>query len=294
LRMQKRTRQSAPRYNPYSSSGPSRGPSALLDDQFGQQHFQAAQNFGQAAQNFGQAAQMAAFLTAAGYDAAYVAPANAAAQAASSMGGGASMGGMGGPLLEEKQQDELKPGQYKVSKQSITKSVAGKIASDVRGGVFPQLIAKGEAVSVATKAIALACTYLINDGVMLSCSPYHKNDGDNVTGRTVVLVLKKVPITPLEVGPTIVKVAKTSKTAGVAGSIAANIRKSDSVTMQALGPPCILIAVDALVVARRMLRDSRLDIGFTPKFVQLPNATEKGASALQFHVSVVKRPAAAP
>jgi len=243
----------------------------------------------QLGQQFGQAAQVAAFLTAAGYDAAYVAAANAAAQAANMQYAAASSA----PLLEHKAPD-VEPGQYKVSKNSIPKSVAGKIATDVRQFILPALVAKGEAVAVATKALALACTYLEGNEVTLTCSPYHKNDGDNDSGRTVVFVLKKVPILPMELAPNVVKVARTSKTAGVAGSIAQTVRKGEQVTVQALGPACIGHAIDAIVVARRMLkasmgesataREGKYDISFVPKFVQLPVAGDKTATAIQFHI----------
>jgi len=255
-----------PRFNPFGSRGPAGSMGALLD--------------GPAL--VPQAVQFAAFLAAAGYDAAYVAAANAAAaQAAATMGRSLGYGGI--PPMPEHKGLELEPGQYKVSKLSVPKSVAGKIATDIRIGTLPALVAKGDAVAVATKAIALACTYLNGNGVMLSCSPYHKNDGDNETGRTVVFVLKKIPIQSLDLAPNVVKVARTSKTGPVAGSIAKTIRKGEQVTIQSLGPACIGHTVDSIVVARRMLRDVRCDISFVPKFVTLP-VGDKTVSALQFHI----------
>jgi len=184
---------------------------------------------------------------------------------------------------------DLEPGQYKVSKHSICKSVAGKVATDIRIGVMPSLVARGEAVAVAIKAIALACTFLAGNGVMLSCSPQHKNDGDNETGRTVILVLKKVPAAPLELGTHLIKVAKKSRVEGIAGSIAHTVRKGEAVSMQALGPECIGHAIDAIVVARRMLkRDTGLDVCFIPKFISLETEDklpgEKKPSAIQFHL----------
>lgn len=150
-------------------------------------------------------------------------------------------------------------------------------------------MARGEAVAVAIKSIALACTFLSGNGVMVSCSPSHKNDGDNETGRTVVLALKKVPVTPLELGTHLIKVAKKSRVEGIAGSIAHTIRKGEVVSMQALGPDCIGHAIDAMVVARRMLkRDTGFDICFIPKFISLESEPvqpgDKKPSAIQFHL----------
>jgi stage V sporulation protein SpoVS len=233
----------------------------------------------------GQAAQFAAFLTAAGYDASYVAAANAAAQAF------AAQQSQQQPLDTEEVGDELEVGHYKVSKHSICKSVAGKVATDIRIGVMPSLVARGEAVSVAIKAIALACTFLAGNGVMLSCSPHHKNDGDNESGRTVILALKKVPVAPLELGTHLIKVAKKSRVEGIAGSIAHTVRKGEAVSMQALGPDCIGLAIDAIVVARRMLkRDTGFDVCFIPKFISLETTPigglpgDKKPSAIQFHL----------
>jgi stage V sporulation protein SpoVS len=233
----------------------------------------------------GQAAQFAAFLTAAGYDASYVAAANAAAQAF------AAQQSQQQPLdASEDVGDDLEVGQYKVSKHSICKSVAGKVATDIRIGVMPSLVARGEAVAVAIKAIALACTFLAGNGVMLSCSPHHKNDGDNESGRTVILALKKVPAAPLELGTHLIKVAKKSRVEGIAGSIAHTVRKGEVVCMQALGPDCIGLAIDAIVVARRMLkRDTGFDVCFIPKFISLEPTIEKlpgekKPSAIQFHL----------
>jgi stage V sporulation protein SpoVS len=232
-------------------------------------------------------------LTAAGYDASYVAAANAAAQAF------VAQQAQQQPLdADEPVGDDLESGQYKVSKQSVCKSVAGKVASDIRIGVMPSLVARGEAVAVATKAIALACTFLAGNGVMLSCSPHHKNDGDNERGRSVVLVLKKVPAAPLELGTHLIKVAKKTRVEGIAGSIAHTIRKGEAVSMQALGPDCIGLAVDAIVVARRMLKRENLDVCFIPKFISLDIPLEtpdhqpgdKKPSAIQFHLFSMGRP----
>jgi len=265
-----------------------------------------------------QAAQFAAFLTAAGYDANYVATANAAAQVA--------LAQQPLPLLDQhphyqhhqsrdhlldhqppplpqisKIAHELEPGQYKVGRDSVCKSVAGKIATDFRVGVQPSLVAKGEAVSVAIKAIALACTYLVGNEVMVACQPYHKPllEGDETDRRTCVLVLKKVPLAPLELGVHIVKVASTSEFTRVAGSIARTLRKSASVTIQAFGPSCISIAVDAVVLARRMLKSepdgtpvaTPLDFSIVPKFMSVDGDKEPGdnkSSGIQFHVFVKK------
>lgn len=256
-----------------------------------------------------QAAQFAAFLTAAGYDPTYVATANAAAQVALSV---ADL-----PMFSMQQQqlhaptsyssssqssEDLEPGQYRVSKYSICKSVAGKIATDFRVGVSPSLVAKGEAVSVAIKSIALACSYLIGNEVMVACHPVHKllAEGEESERRTCVLMLKKVPVAPLEMGEHIIKVAATSEFNRVAGSIASNLRKGASVTIQAFGANSIAIAVDSAVVARRMLKTERdgtpiespLDFFLVPKFMALDGDKEPGdkkSSGIQFHVFVVKK-----
>jgi len=108
----------------------------------------------------------------------------------------------------------------------------------------------------------------------------------------VVFVLKKIPVAPLSVGPHIVKVAKKSDVARMAGSIAHTVRKQEGVTMQAFGAECIALAVDALVVSRRMLKEDNLDICFVPQFIVVDASQqigEKKPTAVQFHLYAGKR-----
>jgi len=190
----------------------------------------------------------------------------------------------------QQQQQGAQPEELKVSQTSVPQSVAGKIAADARAGVLTPLVARGkQAINTTTKAIAIACSYLVADGISLACSPYHKNDGDETTGRSVVFYLKKRSMQTATRPTTILKVTKTTVVAKVAGGIASKIRQGEVIAMQGIGPDAVQHAIDSFVVARRFLKaDSALDITFTPQFITVP-VGERTASALYFTIEAFSR-----
>lgn len=197
----------------------------------------------------------------------------------------------GGGMMGMQQQQQEKVQEIKVSQTSTPKSVAGKIAADARNNALAPVVARGKtSVNIAAKAIAIACSFLAEGGISLSVSPYHKNDGDQATGRSVVFFLKKKTFSAESLPPTtVLKVTKVSASSKVAGSIAAKIRQGEVIAMQGIGPDAVMNAVDAFVVARRFLKaDSALDVQFTPQFITVPLG-EKTASALYFKIEAYTR-----
>jgi len=183
------------------------------------------------------------------------------------------------------------PEELKVSQTSTPQAVAGKIAADCRGGTITPLVGRGmAAVNTTTKAIAIAISFLAAEKTSLCVSPYHKNDGNEESGRSVVFYLKKQPADLARKPPTtIMKVTKNSKAAKLAGGIAAKVRQGEVIAMQAIGPASVQCSVDAFVQARRFLKaDSNLDITFTPQFVTVPIG-EKTASAIYFSIDPFTR-----
>lgn len=179
-----------------------------------------------------------------------------------------------------------------VSQTSEAKSVAGKIAADARKAELAPLVARGKvAINTATKAIAMADSFLVKDNISICCSPYHKKDLDaSHEGRSVVFFLKKRPITTSSPTPTtVIKITKTGNPSKMAGCIAAKIRQKEVIAMQGIGPDAVQLGVDAFVAARRFLKvDSPLDITFRPKFVTVAPG-DKTLSSMYFEIEARPR-----
>jgi len=181
-----------------------------------------------------------------------------------------------------------------VSATSVPKKLAGKIAADGRAGALTPLVARGvKAINVATKSIAIANSYMKEDGIALECSPYYLKNENEVTeekslisSRSVVFFLKNQEMKKTAPGApsTVLKVTKTSDPSKVAGSIAAKTRQAEPIAMQGIGPDSVQHMVNSFAMARRYLKvDSALDITFTPKFVTV-NQIDKTSSAMYFDV----------
>lgn len=189
----------------------------------------------------------------------------------------------------------LPEGAMKVSKETDVKGLAGKIAHKCREGDAPDVVARGAAINNAVKGIAIACSFLKDSGLSLSVSPYHANDGDNTTGRTVIFKLTKTALEPEPVPAMTLKVAKNSVPSKVAGYLASKIRSNfgKTIAMQSVGGEAAEHAVNTLVLARRYLKmdnktvgaGAALDFTFTPGFATIVLG-DKTTSALQFFVSV--------
>lgn len=189
----------------------------------------------------------------------------------------------------------LPEGAMKVSKETDVKGLAGKIAHKCREGDAPDVVARGAAINNAVKGIAIACSFLKDSGISLSVSPYHCNDGDNTTGRTVIFKLTKTALEPEPVPAMTLKVAKNSVPSKVAGYLASKIRSNfgKTIAMQSVGGEAAEHAVNTLVLARRYLKmdnktvgaGAAMDFTFTPGFATIVLG-DKSTSALQFFISV--------
>lgn len=187
----------------------------------------------------------------------------------------------------------LPEGAMKVSKETNVKGLAGKIAHRCREGDAPEVVARGAAINIAVKGIAIACAFLKDQGLSLSVRPYHCNDGDNTTGRSVIFRLQKIALEPEVVPCMTLKVAKTSEPSKVAGYLSSKIRAASGkkIAVQSVGGQAVENAVNTVVLSRRYLKiDSKtsgvlLDFSFTPVFATI-TLGDKTTSALNFVISV--------
>jgi len=92
-----------------------------------------------------------------------------------------------------------------------------------------------------------------------------------------------VPSKPIE----ILKVSAKSRPNAVAGAIAALLRSSGELEIQAIGPAAVNQAVKALAIARGYLEPEKLDLNVRPSFIKLELEDEE-RTALKFGVSVVR------
>ncbi len=80
----------------------------------------------------------------------------------------------------------------------------------------------------------------------------------------------------------------SSRPNAVAGAIAALLRQSGAVEVQAIGPHAVNQAVKALAVARSYLVQDELDLSAAPSFVKLA-LHEEERTAVRFDVIAVPR-----
>ncbi len=84
------------------------------------------------------------------------------------------------------------------------------------------------------------------------------------------------------------RVSAGSRPNAVAGAIAALLRQSGAVEVQAIGPHAVNQAVKALAVARSYLEQDHLDLTTAPSFVKLELHAEE-RTAVRFDVTAVPR-----
>jgi stage V sporulation protein S len=87
------------------------------------------------------------------------------------------------------------------------------------------------------------------------------------------------------------RVSAGSRPNAVAGAIAALLRQTGAVEVQAIGPHAVNQAVKSLAVARSYLEGDALDLTTTPSFVKLELHDEE-RTAVRFDVVAVPRPEA--
>lgn len=146
--------------------------------------------------------------------------------------------------------------------------MAGAIAHNVRDGSAPTLMVMGpRSVNQAVKAIAVARTYLVEDGHELQCQPefVHVEMEDKKEKRSGLrLVLKREDVGGDDGSTTLLgdelKVASSSVPTTLAGAIAKRIRSDDSVAIVAIGANSVNQALKGIAIARKYLVDDGKDV----------------------------------
>lgn len=156
----------------------------------------------------------------------------------------------------------------KVAGTSDVRGVAGAIAHNVRDGSAPTLMAMGpRSVNQAVKAIAVARSYLAEEGHELQCQPefvHVEMEDTNEKRSGLHLVLKREEVGGDDASTTLVgdelKVAASSVPTTLAGAIAKRVRSDDSVSIVAIGANSVNQALKSIAIARKYLVDDGKDV----------------------------------
>lgn len=161
--------------------------------------------------------------------------------------------------------------QLRVAGASNAKAVAGSIAYSVREGICPEVLAVGDAsVNQAVKAVAIARSYLKNDGIDICFQPEMRNDSQ--FAFAVALVIHESVLRTdgqdkfVQSNSEDVKVANTSNPTTVAGSIAGRVRDHKRVTVGCIGATSVSLGIKSLIYTREFLRNDCKDISCKPEF----------------------------
>ena len=85
------------------------------------------------------------------------------------------------------------------------------------------------------------------------------------------------------------KVAGSTNQQHLAGAVAANIRNSQEVVLEAMGPSAVNIAIKALAMARGLLHINKIDIAIIPSFDTIVDSSDnKKKTLMQFKVVTLK------
>lgn len=175
--------------------------------------------------------------------------------------------------------------ELKVSSQSNPKTVAGALAASSRHGPVPDLLATGmQSLNQAVKAIAIARTYLEDDGFDLFCHPQMRDP--NKSG--VTFTFKKCRRPAGRTGNDM-KVAGSSDIVKVAGAIAGQVRENERVSLLGIGGRSACQAILSICLAKKMLKDDNILISFKPEFTKITNTRDDMGSSsvvsgLRFHI----------
>ncbi|KAG2492634.1 hypothetical protein HYH03_009050 [Edaphochlamys debaryana] len=182
---------------------------------------------------------------------------------------------------------ELEGGNFiKVSAKGQVKSIAGKIAHSAREGDPPAALCIGaECLNLAVKAVAIARTYLTDDGIDLSFQPAFRDP--NREKKSIALYIAKTkPRAPIStVDDVEMPIGSQSKPQVVAGALAARIREQRTVCLVAIGIDAVSNAVLAIGNARLYLEQDHKDIRAAPSFVQV-HKNGRDLNAVKFTLTV--------
>lgn len=175
-------------------------------------------------------------------------------------------------------------GRYlKVSAESDSKKVAGKIAQIMRDLQVPPslLAANAQAINRAIKAVAIAQQYLREEAsgpVNLIVQPQF----EGTSSRATLTLFKVDSLTP-SAGAEVLSVKHESDPYKVAGAIAARLRDQKEVSLRSVGPDSVFHAVEAIYVTRQYVALDKMDIKFSPVFEQM-QVDGKESSGIRFNL----------
>mmetsp|Transcript_33598 Transcript_33598/g.60674 ORF Transcript_33598/g.60674 Transcript_33598/m.60674 type:complete len:224 (-) Transcript_33598:1085-1756(-) len=171
----------------------------------------------------------------------------------------------------------------KVSKLSIPKAVAGKIAHSVRDGIYPTCLCVGAAcVNQAVKAISIARTFLSKEGYEISFQTAFR-ELNNRPNLAMHIRVDKPKVVNYPYSDVDMSIGKTSKPQSVAGAMCAKIRENKRVSLTAIGMDAMANAVLAIGFARVYLEQNRLDVRAMPEFIVI-NKNDQEWNAIHFHI----------
>lgn len=174
----------------------------------------------------------------------------------------------------------------KVGGESATKGVAGKIAHSCRQGNPPAVLAKGPAsINQAVKAIAVARSYLLEEGVDLTCQPAFRDDKQ--LASLALYLAKRAPVTFPTENVEALSSNKDSDPHKMAGAIAARVRDDIPVTITGIGVEAVSKCIRAICHGRLYLEQNGVDIKALVEFVHVQKGTET-LNALCFKILVEK------
>lgn len=169
--------------------------------------------------------------------------------------------------FEDHEGYEIPEFSLKVSGKDDCRAIAGKIAEGARLGNPPALLTIGNSsINQSVKGVAVARQQLGDTNLDLCFQPAFR-DAD----RTRALIAFYVTLTDRKDAPYASEevelcVSSQSKSAIVAGAIAARVREQKAVCLTAMGVDAVAICVLAVGNARCYLEQDNLDIRVMPEF----------------------------
>jgi len=161
----------------------------------------------------------------------------------------------------------------KVGHESNPKKVAGSICYITRAGSPPALLPLGaSSVNRATKAIAIARTYLVEENCFLYCQPEYRDEKHSSVSMHLSEASNLYSGKGREVQLT---VSKTTAPMGLAGAIAGKIRDNVKHCLTAMGEASVAQAVYAVALAREYLVEDKIDVFCIPAFINVVKEGEE-------------------
>eukprot|EP01059_Diplonema_ambulator_P036957 TRINITY_DN9528_c0_g1_i1.p1 TRINITY_DN9528_c0_g1~~TRINITY_DN9528_c0_g1_i1.p1 ORF type:complete len:322 (+),score=81.63 TRINITY_DN9528_c0_g1_i1:267-1232(+) len=158
--------------------------------------------------------------------------------------------------------------------------LAGAIAKRIREHGDAEIIALGvEGTNQAVKAMALARTFIVQEGMTLLVSPTFTGDEDGDEGNVMFKAEGKRQLTIEDTSEEAVKldvsirVSANSNIRKTAGAIAKLMRgpgqQGKAVGILTMGAESVHVTTQAVTAARTMLDQDSLDICFKPRFIHV-------------------------